>query len=171
MHAEYIEIFLLYQLVGVTFLFLFFLDDWEGTIGNPGKLGLSFISMIYSCIFITQHFILYPKSSRKRQKSDSQMNEFLVKLEDFKMSTVITPLKKSTSHQRMQDLWPCSATVILMGFYFQFYCLHNFSIKIVVFHRQVGHFKAQGTHPTVHMHMLPKYGWNYHTCMGPPLMI
>lgn len=34
-------------------------DDWDGTYGNPGKLGLSLIAMVFDGIFMTQHFILY----------------------------------------------------------------------------------------------------------------
>ena len=37
-----------------------FVDDWDGTYGNPGKLGLSIIAMIFDGIFMLQHFILYP---------------------------------------------------------------------------------------------------------------
>ena len=37
-----------------------FTDDWDGTLGNPGKLGLSIVAMIFDGIFLTQHFILYP---------------------------------------------------------------------------------------------------------------
>ncbi|KAE9974763.1 hypothetical protein EG328_003669 [Venturia inaequalis] len=33
--------------------------DWSGLTGNPVKLGLSNVSMIFDIIFITQHYILY----------------------------------------------------------------------------------------------------------------
>ncbi|KAF2435409.1 L-cystine transporter-like protein [Tothia fuscella] len=33
--------------------------DWSGLTGNPVKLGLSNVSMVFDIIFITQHYILY----------------------------------------------------------------------------------------------------------------
>jgi cystinosin len=33
--------------------------DWSGITGNPLKLGLANISMMFDVLFITQHFILY----------------------------------------------------------------------------------------------------------------
>ena len=33
--------------------------DWSGITGNPLKLGLANISMMFDLMFITQHYILY----------------------------------------------------------------------------------------------------------------
>ncbi|GAA5981742.1 hypothetical protein JCM11641_004232 [Rhodosporidiobolus odoratus] len=35
-------------------------NDWRGITGNPGKLGLSFLSLAFDLVFIVQHFVLYP---------------------------------------------------------------------------------------------------------------
>lgn len=45
------------------FLDASFQEDWSGVTGNPAKLGLSNISMIFDVIFITQHYVLYRHSS------------------------------------------------------------------------------------------------------------
>ena len=42
-------------------------DDWDGTYGNPGKLGLSIIGMVFNAIFMVQHFILYPSKLKIKQ--------------------------------------------------------------------------------------------------------
>ena len=34
-------------------------EDWSGLVGNPVKLGLANISMLFDAIFMTQHFVLY----------------------------------------------------------------------------------------------------------------
>ncbi|GAA6000009.1 hypothetical protein JCM10207_006011 [Rhodosporidiobolus poonsookiae] len=34
-------------------------NDWRGITGNPGKLGLSFLSLAFDALFIVQHYILY----------------------------------------------------------------------------------------------------------------
>ena len=34
-------------------------EDWSGLFGNPVKLGLSVVSMMFDVIFITQHYVLY----------------------------------------------------------------------------------------------------------------
>lgn len=53
-----------------------FSDDWDGTLGNPGKLGLSLISVVFNTIFFIQHFCLYwsatPPGVRKRLESDCE---------------------------------------------------------------------------------------------------
>lgn len=52
-------------------------DDWNGTLGNPGKLGLGLIAIVFDSIFLVQHFILYRSSGagsagRKRLESGSE---------------------------------------------------------------------------------------------------
>ncbi|KAK2156231.1 hypothetical protein LSH36_218g02008 [Paralvinella palmiformis] len=60
-------------------------DDWDGTLGNPGKLGLSCIAMIYDSIFMMQHFVFF-NVGRKRRLTDTteQHTEFLEKLNELK---------------------------------------------------------------------------------------
>jgi len=36
-------------------------NNWQGTIGNPVKFGLGFLSMGFDIIFIVQHYVLYRK--------------------------------------------------------------------------------------------------------------
>ena len=47
---------------GAAIIVVAFSDDWDGTYGNPGKLGLSLIAMVFDAIFMLQHFILYPST-------------------------------------------------------------------------------------------------------------
>ena len=53
----------------------------DGTLGNPGKLGLSCIAMIYDSIFISQHFFCFSSGRKRRltEKSEEHM-EFLDKI-------------------------------------------------------------------------------------------
>jgi len=47
------------------FLLAFHSNNWESFYGNPTKLGLSIISILFDLLFITQHYVLYPKKGRK----------------------------------------------------------------------------------------------------------
>jgi cystinosin len=40
-----------------------FQPDWSGVTGNPVKLGLGNISILFDLIFITQHYVLYTGGS------------------------------------------------------------------------------------------------------------
>ncbi len=99
-------------------LILILSDDWDGTLGNPGKLGLGIISILYNCIFLIQHFIIYQGagssrvagSGRKRALSDRPDKDifhenFLVKL-DRKLAQVKASLFPSsyTLIHRVQDI-------------------------------------------------------------------
>lgn len=44
--------------------------SWKDAIDNPVKLGLGYVSIFFDLIFITQHFLLYPK-----KKSNTASNE------------------------------------------------------------------------------------------------
>ncbi|ORX99256.1 hypothetical protein K493DRAFT_212900 [Basidiobolus meristosporus CBS 931.73] len=35
-------------------------NDWSGITGNPIKLGLGWVSILFDLVFFTQHYILYP---------------------------------------------------------------------------------------------------------------
>ena len=45
-------------------------DDWSGLTGNPIKLGLANISLLFDIVFITQHFVLYGSVEERRSQSD-----------------------------------------------------------------------------------------------------
>ena len=45
-------------------------DDWSGLFGNPVKLGLSAVSMMFDIIFITQHYVLYGPVPEKDEPVD-----------------------------------------------------------------------------------------------------
>jgi cystinosin len=45
--------------------------DWSGITGNPVKLGLGNVSMIYDLIFFTQHWVLYRGAGGKEDETDS----------------------------------------------------------------------------------------------------
>ena len=51
--------------------------DWSGISGNPVKLGLSSVSLVFDIIFITQHYVLYgPVEERSgRESGDDQILE------------------------------------------------------------------------------------------------
>ena len=86
-------------------------DDWDGTIGNPGKLGLSLISIVFNAIFLFQHYILYPKPSRKRHDTNTELDRaFKQKLESRLQDMVIKApptTYKTKATQRIQELWSC----------------------------------------------------------------
>ena len=70
-------------------------DDWEGTLGNPSKIGLAVLTMSYDVLFMIQHFILYNKSSialgqRKKRLTDDYNKKF----EEYKAS--LSPQKNTT---------------------------------------------------------------------------
>ena len=45
-------------------------SDWSGITGNPVKLGLANISIVFDVIFMVQHYILY----RARKVEDDGMD-------------------------------------------------------------------------------------------------
>lgn len=49
-------------------------SDWSGVFGNPIKLMLGNISIVFDGLFIWQHYVLYRKTNR-RKMSDSEMDE------------------------------------------------------------------------------------------------
>ena len=51
--------------------------DWSGISGNPVKVGLSQISLVFDIIFITQHYVLYvPVEERsERESGEDQLLE------------------------------------------------------------------------------------------------
>lgn len=47
-------------------------DDWEGTFGNPAKLGLGLMAILVDIIFLTQHYVLYGPKPRKGPAPDAK---------------------------------------------------------------------------------------------------
>ncbi|KAJ1654781.1 hypothetical protein IWQ61_005346 [Dispira simplex] len=39
------------------------LDNWDGVLGNPVKLGLALVSMAFDVVFMVQHYILYRRNA------------------------------------------------------------------------------------------------------------
>ncbi|ELT92638.1 hypothetical protein CAPTEDRAFT_140096, partial [Capitella teleta] len=81
-------------------------DDIDGELGNPGKLGLSIIAIVYCGIFVIQHYFLYNTSKHRKRKdtseslpskkdSDPEDEHFNEKLQQFKESLVPTPNRKT----------------------------------------------------------------------------
>lgn len=60
-----------------------FNEDWSGLTGNPAKLLLSNISILFDLLFMVQHYILYsdPKDKKQDTQEDAQEDP-----------SVITPL-------------------------------------------------------------------------------
>ncbi|KAJ9134656.1 Lysosomal cystine transporter [Pleurostoma richardsiae] len=44
--------------------------DWSGITGNPVKLALGNVSMVYDVIFMTQHYVLYPGAGGKEADAE-----------------------------------------------------------------------------------------------------
>jgi len=48
-------------------------DDWSGFFGNPAKLGLALISLVFDIIFLVQHYILYGDGQKETEgKTDDE---------------------------------------------------------------------------------------------------
>lgn len=56
------------------FLTAFDTSDWEIFYGNPTKLGLAVISILFDILFMIQHYILYPKA-RKYENLEKQKDQ------------------------------------------------------------------------------------------------
>lgn len=49
--------------------------DWSGVTGNPVKLALGNISMVYDAIFIVQHYILYRGAHHKGEENERLLDD------------------------------------------------------------------------------------------------
>ncbi|GAA5917659.1 hypothetical protein JCM6882_003425 [Rhodosporidiobolus microsporus] len=47
-------------------------NDWRGITGNPGKLGLSFLSLAFDALFLLQHYVLYRHLSPSAEEEAEQ---------------------------------------------------------------------------------------------------
>lgn len=47
--------------------------DWSGLTGNPVKLGLANISLLFDIVFILQHFVLYGPVDEQRKVDDEDV--------------------------------------------------------------------------------------------------
>ncbi|KAI9771876.1 MAG: hypothetical protein M1840_001646 [Geoglossum simile] len=43
-------------------------SDWSGITGNPVKFGLSVVSMAFDVLFMTQHYLLYPRTDQDERR-------------------------------------------------------------------------------------------------------
>lgn len=50
-------------------------SDWSGITGNPVKLGLGNVSILFDIIFITQHFVLYGDKAGSKDVAFDQVAE------------------------------------------------------------------------------------------------
>jgi len=57
------------------FLTAFDSSDWEIFYGNPTKLGLSLISIVFDVLFMVQHYLLYPQNKRKYENLDKSAGD------------------------------------------------------------------------------------------------
>ena len=47
-------------------------NDWSGITGNPVKLGLANVSIVFDVIFMVQHYILYRARKVEEDGMDSE---------------------------------------------------------------------------------------------------
>lgn len=45
-------------------------NDWSGITGNPVKLLLGNVTIIFDLIFVVQHYILYPDTTDAKKRSE-----------------------------------------------------------------------------------------------------
>lgn len=50
-------------------------EDWSGLTGNPAKLFLSNITIIFDLVFIIQHYILYADPQKKKQDTQEDAQD------------------------------------------------------------------------------------------------
>ena len=82
-----IEMILLDFSGGVLYLAQLFIDssfnqDWSGLTGNPAKLLLSNISILFDLFFMVQHYILYTDPKKKQDTQEDTQED----------PSVVTPL-------------------------------------------------------------------------------
>ena len=65
------------QVILFVFCLLIFIDEWSSIFGDFTKFGLGFFSIIFDCIFMVQHYVLYrrPKGYSKFGKDNPHDNE------------------------------------------------------------------------------------------------
>lgn len=56
--------------------------DWSGLTGNPVKLGLGNVSIIFDLIFITQHYILYRSTGKIAEDGSDREHDGLLSTHD-----------------------------------------------------------------------------------------
>lgn len=72
-----------------------FNDDWSWLTGNPAKLLLSNISILFDILFMLQHYVLYTNPSKKQNTQEDAQDE----------SSVVTPLlaESHTGYSSLDD--------------------------------------------------------------------
>ena len=52
-------------------------SDWSGITGNPVKLGLANVSIVFDVIFMVQHYILYRERKVEEDGMDSETRRLI----------------------------------------------------------------------------------------------
>lgn len=52
-------------------------SDWSGITGNPVKLGLANVSIIFDIVFMVQHYILYRAGEVEEDGMDSETRRLI----------------------------------------------------------------------------------------------
>ncbi|KAF8322016.1 PQ-loop-domain-containing protein [Clavulina sp. PMI_390] len=73
--------------------------DWSTITGNPAKFGLSVLSAIFSTVFMTQHYILYPDHETTESLTDAVVKKSLPQSPSPSSSMLLTR-SLSASHGR-----------------------------------------------------------------------
>lgn len=50
-----------------------FAQDWSGVTGNPAKLLLSNVSIVFDLLFMVQHYVLYRDVDTKNRRRDPDL--------------------------------------------------------------------------------------------------
>ncbi|KAL9610690.1 MAG: hypothetical protein Q9167_004605, partial [Letrouitia subvulpina] len=53
-------------------------NDWSGVTGNPVKLGLGNVSVLFDVIFMLQHYVLYREASKVKEEQHDGERQFLL---------------------------------------------------------------------------------------------
>ncbi len=84
-------------------------DDWPSIFGDPTKFGLGAFSILVNILFISQHYIIYPKRKRKKKyekietSSTISQDEYTPLLTDTD-ETIKTTINGTTDKKRRRTL-------------------------------------------------------------------
>lgn len=53
-------------------------DDWSGVTGNPVKLGLGNVSILFDVIFMLQHYVFYRGANKVKEEQYDDERQFLL---------------------------------------------------------------------------------------------
>lgn len=78
-------------------------DDWDGTYGNPSKLGLGIIAIIFCAVFCFQHFALY-RSNAKRHLIKFEKDNDSICFSSKSIDHLKKPFSRSPSLSKLLDM-------------------------------------------------------------------